>query len=290
MPLNKYRVLSKIAETGKMHEAAQELIYSKQNLSRITKTMEEEYGFSLFVRTRDGVQLTENAKKMLPAVNKIVEAENELIEIINQIQEEGGLVKHVRIGACGSTVLGLVQESLKQMEIEHEDLTVDVRYFVDGKFFYEGLKSGEVDLCLIVEGYQGDFEYEPILKERFYAVMARNHELANRTELSYNDILDQAIVMTPDCPFLDEIEQKGKTRPFLVDDEIIGFPLIESGQRVGIMTGVSQYDFGPTVVAIPLREKFYRTIGIATCKDRELSAAAKEFKSILIKTAEELYK
>lgn len=290
MPLNKYRVLAKIAETGKMHEAAQELIYSKQNLSRITKSMEEEYGFSLFVRTRDGVQLTENAKRMLPAVTKIVEAENELLRIITQIQEDEGLVKHIRIGACGSTVLGLVQESLRLMEAEHEDLSVDVRYFVDGKFFYEGVKNGDVDFCLIVDGYQGDFEFEPILKERFYAVVGRNHELADRTELSYRDILDMPIVLTPDCPFRDEIVREGKNRALMVDDEIIGFPLIERGERIGIMTGVSQYDFGPSVVAIPLLEDFHRTIGIASCKDRELSSAAREFKSILIKTADEHYK
>lgn len=289
MPLNKYRVLSKIAETGKMHEAAQELIYSKQNLSRITKTMEEEYGFSLFVRTRDGVQLTENAKKMLPAVNKIVEAENELLQIINQIQEEEGLVKHVRIGACGSTVLGLVQESLKLMETEHEELSVDVRYFVDGKFFYEGLKNGEVDFCLIVDGYQGDFDYEPVMKELFYAVLPKTHELAGKNEVSYKELLNYQIVMTPDCPLMEDVSKNGR-KPLLVDDEIISLPLIDKGEAIGILAGVSQYDFGPRVIAVPLSEKHYRTVGIASCKDRELSSAAREFKSILIRTAEELYK
>lgn len=290
MPLNKYRVLSKIAETGKMHEAAQELIYSKQNLSRITKTMEEEYGFPLFVRTRDGVQLTENAKRMLPAVNKIIEAENELIEIINQIQEEGGLVKQVRIGACGSTVLGLVQEAIKTMEIEHEELSVDVRYFVDGKFFIEGLTTGAVDFCMIVDGYQEDFDFEPVLKERFYAVLPKKHELAKKTELSYKDLFDYTIVATPDCPFLEDVTRNSKNKPLIVDDEIIGLPIVDRKEAVGIFAGVSQYDFGPRVIAVPIRENQYRTIGIASCKGRELSYAAREFKSVIIRTAESFNK
>ena len=290
MPLNKYRVLSKIAETGKMHEAAQELIYSKQNLSRITKTMEEDYGFPLFVRTRDGVKLTENAEKMLPAVNKIIEAENELLEIISQIKEAEGLVKHVRIGACGSTVLGLVQESLKMMEIEHEDLSVDVRYFVDGKFFMEGLASGAVDFCMIVDGYQEDFDFEPVMKERFYAVLPKKHELANKSDLSYKDLVDYTIVATPDCPFLEDISVNSNNKPLIVDDEIIGLPIIYRKEAIGIFAGVSQYDFGPRVIAVPIIENQYRTIGIASCKGRELSYAAKEFKSVIIRTAESFNK
>lgn len=290
MPLNKYRVLSKIAETGKMHEAAQELIYSKQNLSRITKTMEEEYGFPLFVRTRDGVQLTENARRMLPAINKIIEAEDELHEIINSIQEDEGLIKHIHIGACGSTVIGLVQESIKRMKMEHEELSVDVRYFIDAQFFMEDLNDGSVDFCIVVDKYQRDFDFEPFMKERFYAVLPKDHELATRDEISYIELMDYPVIATPDCPWSEEIRKKDRWKFVTIDDDIIGIPVIERNEAIGILAAITQYDYGPNLVAIPIKEEMYRAIGVATSKDRELSSAAKRFKSILIKTAEEYFK
>ena len=290
MPLNKYRVLSKIAETGKMNKAAQELVYSKPNMSRIIKLMEEEYGFSLLVRTRDGVQLTENAKKILPMVNRIIEDENELLEIVNQIRETEDGIRNVKIGAVGSAVIGIVQDSIKIMEKEHEGISVDVRYFVDGKFFYEGLSNGEVDFCIIVDGYQGDFDFEPVVRENFYAVFPRNQELANRTEISFRDLKDYSFIMTPDCPFLNEMQNICQKKCLFVDDKIFGIPIIERNEAIGIFSAPSKSVFEPYLSAVKLREKEYITIGIASCKDRELSPAAMEFKNILIRVAKELYK
>lgn len=289
MPLNKYRVLSKIAETGKMNQAAQELVYSKPNMSRIIKLMEEEYGFSLLVRTRDGVQLTENAKKILPMVNQIIQDEDKLIDVINQIQKSEDCIKNVKIGAVGSAVIDIVQDSIKIMEMENESISVDVRYFIDGKFFNEGLNYGEIDFCIIFEGYQGNFDFEPVVKEKFFVVLPKNHELANRTEISYQELKDYSIVVTPDFPFLNEMI-KTCHKCLVVDDKLFGFPIIKKNETIGIFSGSSKNAFEPHFKSVQLSEKAYITIGIASCRERKLSPAAIKFKKILINTAKELYK
>lgn len=128
------------------------------------------------------------------------------------------------------------------------------------------------------------------MNERFYAVLPKSHELAGRDELSYNELVDYPIIATPDCPWREEILKTDKQKFAIIDDDIIGIPVIERNEAIGILAAITQYDYGPNLVAIPIKEEMYRTIGIATSKDRELSSAAKEFKSILVNTASELYK
>ena len=174
--------------------------------------------------------------------------------------------------------------------MEHEELSVDVRYFIDAQFFMEDLNDGSVDFCIVVDKYQRDFDFEPFMKERFYAVLPKDHELATRDEISYIELMDYPVIATPDCPWSEEIRKKDRWKFVTIDDDIIGIPVIERNEAIGILAAITQYDYGPNLVAIPIKEEMYRAIGVATSKDRELSSAAKRFKSILIKTAEEYFK
>ena len=281
MPLNRYRVISKIAETGNMRKAANDLMYTQQAISRIVKNMEEEYGFPLFKRFRDGVKLTAEAKKILPDINELIEKEDELLSKIEDVQATAGMVKQLHVGACGSIVMGVMNDVLETLDEEHPELSVGVKYDACDTTTVGALRSGKLDCALMVQGCQEDMDYEPLFKEYFVAALPKGHPLASQTEVSIEELKKYPNVITADNPYYDEIMNNGNNNTVVVDEEIMMVPIIAQGTTVGIMSGLFQYTLYRDIVILPLKEQHYRVIGLATKPGHQLSSASETFIDVL---------
>jgi len=277
MPLNKYRVFAKIAETGNMRRAAKEMMYTQQAVSRIVKCMEEEYQFPLFIRERDGVRLTPEAERMLPAVNALLVEEDKLISIINDIQTEAGLIKQIHVGACGSIVVSAVQDTLTMLADNNPEIKVGVHYNADYSTINKNLKAGDLDCVVTVEGNEGDMDFEAIFKEKFFAVMPSDHPLADEDVVSLSNLLKYPNVITSDNPNYDEIMSNTEHHTVVVDEEILMMPIIAKNRAVGITSGISQFENSFGVKIVPLEEEMYRVLGIATRPNEEPSELTKLF-------------
>lgn len=282
MPLNKYRVFEKIAQTGKMRMAAQELMYSKQNMSRITKDMEEECGFPLFVRDHDGVQLTAEAKEILPIIQRIVAEEDVLLEKMAEIRERRNTsARSVVVGACGSAVVDLVRKALEVCN-EKCDFPVSVDFFIDGEHFVDGLRSGRMDFAMVVDGYQRNFDFETLCRDRFIAIRSARDGEAIPSSISVEELLQHPVIITPDSPLFEEVMNDQSNSRIPVDDEIVMVPIVENSDYYGIAAGITHYYSENSIVEmIPLDVELYRTIGIATNPGKKLSPEAEQVKIIL---------
>lgn len=264
MPLNRYRVFSKIAETGNMRKAAKELMYTQQAVSRIIRCMEKEYGFRLFIRFRDGVKLTSEAESILPEINALIEKEDELLNKVEELQSSAGMIKQLHVGACGSIVMGVMNKVLETLGNKHPEMSVGVMYDACDSTTVSDLKSGKLDCALMVEGCQEDMDFEPLFKEHFVAALPKDHPLAERDEISIEDLKKYQNVITADNPYYEEIMNNGNHNTVVVDEEIMMVPIISQGTSVGIMSGLFQYTLYRDIVIKPLKEQHYRVIGIAT--------------------------
>lgn len=289
MPLNRYRVFSKIAETGNMRKAADELKYTQQAVSRIIKCMEEDYGFPLFKRFRDGVTLTPEAEKILPEINLMIEQEDSLLYKVENIQSANGLVKQLHVGACGSIVMGVMNNVLETLDEEHPELSVGVMYDACDSTTIADLKSGKLDCALMVEGCQEDMDFEPLFKEYFVAALPKDHPLATKTEVSIEDLKKYPNVITSDNPYYEEIMSNSSHNTVVVDEEIMMVPIISQGFAVGIMSGMFQYTIYRDIVILPLKEQYYRVIGIAIKQSNQLSKASTTFIEILREVVSKLH-
>ena len=274
MRFTKYRVFSKIAETGNMRKAADEMMYTSQALSRIVKTMEEDFGLELLIRGRDGVKLTPDAEKLLPYINSVIEEEDKLYDKIEELQANAGLNKPVHLGACGSIVMKTVNKALAIINKEHPELSVAVHFNANDAVTLKKLNDRKLDFALMVEGCHGDMNYEPLFREEFFAVMHKDHPLAAMDVVSIKELIPYTNVIVADNPYYDEIMANKETHTIVVDEEIMMLQLVEKNSAVAIMSGLSQFDFDENLEVRPLQEKHYRTIGVASCPDATLSPAA----------------
>ena len=68
--MDNYEIFLKVAETGNITRAAQILNYTQSGVSHAIAALEKETGFPVFVRSKTGVALTENAKEILRTIKR----------------------------------------------------------------------------------------------------------------------------------------------------------------------------------------------------------------------------
>ena len=84
--------------------------------------MEEEIGFQLFIRSKNGARLTTAGEKLSPYIQKIVHANTNLSQFVSQMQ--GLQTGSVRIGCINTVCLTWIPSIIKSFE---EMLNVDVQ-------------------------------------------------------------------------------------------------------------------------------------------------------------------
>lgn len=77
--------------------------YTQPGVSHILETMEAEFGFPLFVRTKQGVVPTHNAKEILPLVRQLLSVNEQLEQTISSLN--GLTTGHLTIASFASVGL-----------------------------------------------------------------------------------------------------------------------------------------------------------------------------------------
>lgn len=70
------------AEQGSLTRAGEILGYTQSGITRMIRSLEQETGFPMLIRTQHGVRLTADGKAMLPALRNIVKAQQILYDIL----------------------------------------------------------------------------------------------------------------------------------------------------------------------------------------------------------------
>ena len=76
MDLNKYTLFADVAETKNFTKTGERMGYTQPGVSHILKTLENEPGFPLFLRTKRGIKLTPNAEVILPIERNMLRSTN----------------------------------------------------------------------------------------------------------------------------------------------------------------------------------------------------------------------
>ena len=94
MDIKKLLLFADVAETENFTKTGDRMGYTQSGVSHLLKSLEDEIGFSLFIRSKQGVKLTGNAKMILPGVRSLLAMTEHLEQMISEINglEKGQLV------------------------------------------------------------------------------------------------------------------------------------------------------------------------------------------------------
>lgn len=137
-----HRVFLTIVQYSSSQKAAELHDVIPPAISHIVKQLEQESGFSLFIRSRRGVTLTTSGESVLQVVSDIVKKEDALYQLVSELN---GLERgHARLGIFNSMCKHLpvlIQDFSKQ----YPHITFEI-YQGSYEDIIEWLKTGVVDI------------------------------------------------------------------------------------------------------------------------------------------------
>ncbi len=168
MDLSDFRYVLRIADTGSISKAAQQLSVAQSALSRRVSALESKLGMALFYRNGRGVVLTETGVLFVGRVKAILDDVERLQHDIRATRATvSGMVK---LGMPPTIGMILLTPLLTQMRQEHAAIQMRVLEGFSGHVA-EWLVDGRVDLAMLYNVRANSlFDAEHLLYEDMYLI------------------------------------------------------------------------------------------------------------------------
>lgn len=171
--------------------AADKLYLTHQGLSRVIRSLEDELGEQLFVRSNRGLEPTDFATTLVPHVQR-------LLDDYAAIQGVHSLVSHkksvVTIYALDHILGYLGADFVADFHAEHPDITLSVLDTTD-EAALESLSAGKSDFALVNGPIDNTrFTAEPLFFSRYCFRIHKDNPLAYKSSLQFEDFRGQKLI------------------------------------------------------------------------------------------------
>lgn len=284
--LEYYKVFYYVAKLGSLTAAAEQMYLTQPNVTKTIRKLEQQLGCTLFVRTKRGVELT-NEGQMLwsrvePACHLLLAAEQEL-EAAHQL--EGG---ELRIASTEIGFKNYVLPALQQFTKDHPNVKVKFYSALTGRIL-EMLRAGSIDIAVLHTPFdqRNDMEmYHIDVCPECFAAGPRYAFLADRTnqlaDLQQYPIVSMQEGSATEAYLSNLFQKQGLT--FEPDIEVtnteLAIQVVENNLGLGILPwqNIRERVERGTLFPIPLAEEIpERDVYVLTGKTVPLSNAAKVF-------------
>lgn len=280
MEVTKYEAVLAAAEAGSLSAAAERLGYTQSGITRMLGSLENELGFSLFLRGKKGVQLTENGKLILPVFREIVCAQKKAQQLSAEIC--GSVKGSLSIGCYYSISAMWMPEILKDFRSRFPG--VSIRMQEGGNLeMAKWLRESSVDCCFCAKPCFAECDWLPLYTDELVAWLPKNHPLAAAKVFPVEQLEKEAFIHTSPNHDTDQdrllaaFHLHPKTC-FTTRDGFTTYRMVEAGLGISFnqrliskkwdQTAVSQVSFSPPQ---------FIELGIALPSIKQASPAAKRF-------------
>ncbi|MDY5975362.1 MAG: LysR family transcriptional regulator [Anaerovoracaceae bacterium] len=280
MDMDNYEIFLKVAETGNITRAAQILNYTQSGVSHAIAALEKETGFPVFVRSKTGVALTENAKEILPEIRRIVSMKSGLREKISAINNDVRGVLRIAV------FTGMITEYMPRLMRDFQAVYPDVEFdLFNGTYdeICDVLRDGRAGLGFLPEPYCLEFDCIPFAVNSIYAVFSSDHPLAKRKRVSIEECIRYPVISEfKGCEgILDQILGEWKDRADIRYNFYEGsamLSLVEKGFGVGFVRDTTLRNYAMEISAAELSPKVETRIYAVTKKGEHLTYLARVFR------------
>src|ERR1700761_9637456 len=181
-----------VAEAGSITHGAERANLALAAASTRIRNMEEALGAPLLLRRRQGVAPTPAGRTLLQHARTILRQAERLREDLGAYA--GGLAGQVKVLSNTNAITEFLPETLSSFLASHPNVSVDLEERLSDEIV--GLiAEGGGDLGIVAGTVDaGGLETYPFRRDRFVLVVARDHALAKRAKIGFEDVLDQDFV------------------------------------------------------------------------------------------------
>lgn len=181
------------AETGSFSQASRRCHITQSAISQQIKQLEEELKTELFVRSTPKLTLTYSGKEFLVSAKDILYDIDKTLDHFRKIDklQDGQL----NIG-IGSFIEPYIRRATAKMIELHPNIRLNLVY-AQPHMLNKMLLEHEVDMAFTMNmAYEDeDIESSPAIPFHLSAVLRRNHPLAGKEKLTFDDVIKQRVIM-----------------------------------------------------------------------------------------------
>lgn len=198
MEMHQVRYFLAVAQLLNFTRAAEKCNVTQPSLTRAIKQLEVELGGDLFRRERPAAQLTELGQRMHPLLKQCYEAAAGARSLASSFKS--GEIGALRIALTHSIDLTLLIPHLN--EIKRQFNRLEFRFLRGtSREVGEYLKKGEVELGIAAEIDEAweRLDVWPLFTERFDLVVSKDHHLAARGNIEFDDLRSEQLLSRNYC-------------------------------------------------------------------------------------------
>ena len=255
-------------EKGSISAAAEQLNYTPSAISRCIRSVENELGVELLVRSKTGVRLTAAGAQLIDSIKRI-----RMDEVL--LTERAAMLAR---GESGTIRIGISYPAfypwLSAAMVSFKKMSPDVEFVVRNglsSVLMDQVQRNETDLCLISK-LDDSPNWVPLAEDELVAIVPADHALSERESVPIEAYLDgpylelHSFMETDNSRALGAAGVKPQTT-IHVDDSSAMYPMVEAGLGIGMENRINTLDRKGNYVIKPLDPPQIISLGIAYRSD-----------------------
>lgn len=277
MTLLAYQVFQTVVEQGSFYKAATILNLTPSAVSHSISPLEQELGFPVFNRNKNGVTLTNYGESLAPLIRNVLHSDESLQQAIAQFN---GLQKGaVTIGCFSSVCTNWIPEIVHSFHQIYPNITIQI-YQGTYDDVTEWLKNGTVDIGFLSVSSAKDLPIKPLYKDPLLCVAPKKFTIKDKFAISLAEMKEQTFVSQRESCDADiqNYLQKYKLNVHSscrVTDDLSTIAMVANGFGICIMPELVMKNIPYPVNIYKLDPAEYRIIGISCLRPDAMAPAVK---------------
>ena len=279
------RAFLESAERGSFRAAADALGYTPSAVSQLVAALEKDLKLNLLIRSKKGVTVTPEGRRLLPIVRSFLAREKEMYELASEMQ--GLAVGNLTIAAYPSVATTWLPELVRNFQKDFPGIQFNIKEGVRVEIF-QHLDQHEADMAFLAYAEPMDYEWIPLAEEEMIAVLPEGHPLADAASYPLSRIEEENFIMTSwgqDRELLNMF-RKNNVSPhikYTTYDTPATLAMVRMGLGISICNELAAQYWNDHLVKLPLDPPETITFGIAYTSEEHMTAASKKFLAYAVK-------
>ena len=175
MDIKRWRVMLAVDDYGSFTRAGEILGYTQSGITQMMKSLEKEVGFSLFIKDKHGMRLTAEAKSLVPAVRRLLNADEVVRQEIASLK--GAQVGVIKIGTYLSCSIHWIPGIIQKFHHTHPDIHFKIIEGSEGELA-DWIQERRVDIGFISRQEGHRYQFLPVMDDELFAVLPEGHPFA----------------------------------------------------------------------------------------------------------------
>lgn len=190
--INQLQAFAAVARLGSFAEASELIHLSQPALSIAIKNLESSLGGKLFDRTTRSVALTPEGKAFYPVVKRLLsDWDQSLEDVRNHFTLRKGKLD---IAAMPTFTNSMLPRALADFHDQYPEIHIGI-HDVTAEYVVDLVREGRCELGITFNpGDTPDLNFYPLFRDRFMAILPKDHPLLKKSQLRWKDLQHYAYI------------------------------------------------------------------------------------------------